>query len=156
MFTGAEIDDTGILLLTAAEPFSVDEVLAFTSDVAAGRHPGIALDMPSILDIRRVDLVRIPTSEVSRYVMRRRALTEQPQAGDMAIVCGDMGSFGMLRMFGVVSELAGLRMEERLLVTMEFDEAVDFIRARTGRPPETRDALLAAIMARADAQASRA
>jgi hypothetical protein len=28
-------------------------------------------------------------------------MTEQPKAGHMAIVCGDMGSFGMLRKFGI-------------------------------------------------------
>lgn len=156
MFTGVEIEETGLVLLTAEEPFSVDDIIAFTSAVAAGRYPGITLDMPAILDIRRVNLVRIPTADVTRYVMRRRALTDQPMASDIAIVCGDMGSFGMLRMFGIVSELAGLRMEERLLVTTEIEEAVDFICARTGSPPGTRGALLAAIDAWTQARESRA
>lgn len=155
MFTGFEIDGTGILFLKAEEPFSVDDVIAFTGAVAKGAHPGVALDMPAVLDIRGVNLVRIPTADITRYVMRRRALTEQPRAGYMAIVCGDMGSFGMLRMFGIVSELSGLRMEEMLCITMDLAEAVAFICDKTGRPAEDRAALLRRVEALADTRQAR-
>jgi hypothetical protein len=155
MFTGCEIDGSGILYLRAEEPFTVDDVVAFTTAVANGAHPGVTLDMPAVLDFRRVDLIRIPTADISRYVMRRRALTDPPSAGYMAIVCGDIGSFGMLRMFGVLAELSGLRSEKLLCVTLDMAEAVGFICDRTGRADAERERLFARMEAIAAVQAAR-
>lgn len=151
MFAGLPVDGTEILLLKASPPFRLDDVVAFVSEVAAGGHPGVVLDMPSILDMRDVTLAEITAADVSRYVMRRAALTATPEAGPMAAVCSDMTSFGMLRMFGIVSDLSGLRPEEQFCVTTDIDEATDFLAAQIGLDGVSDDSLRAQVRNTVDA-----
>jgi hypothetical protein len=52
MFTGVQVDGPWILFVKAEEPFSLDDDVAFTTAVANGAHPGVALDMLAVLDMR--------------------------------------------------------------------------------------------------------
>ena len=137
------IEGTGILLMHADAPFTVDHALAFDRSVARGERPDLELDRPTLLDIRNLRLGRIPPTDVFRYVIRRRAMSGLPKLGALAIVCGDIGTMGVLRLFGVVAHMSRLREEQLLLVTFDMSEAVAFLADHAGLAEEAHSVVLA-------------
>jgi len=98
--------------------------------------------------MREICLADLTAADVSRFGMRRAALTAPPAAGPLAVVCSDMMTFGMLRMFGIVADLSGLRPEHAYCVTTSLEEAARFMAGQVLADP---DALVARLTDLADA-----
>jgi len=132
VLTGAALIPDRLSAIVIAPPYAVDEMLAYLGDVRDGVFEGIRLDTPAILDFRAVRLTDLRSEEIHRYVGRRRKLTSQPSFGPVAFLCGDAGSFGMLRMYSILAELNGLRRESATLISTDAEEAFGWIAARAG------------------------
>lgn len=138
MFMGSPIGNTGILFYRGGPPFSIDQIIRFKTDIFRGCHKGMDLHMPAVADFRALDLGSVPSVEINRYIMARSALGLS-SAGPLAILCEDMRSQLVLRLYSVMAELAGLRNETDMMVTGCPEDAIAFVCDRAGIPKYRRD-----------------
>lgn len=145
MFGAKAICDGRIALLSAVKPFSMIDVNVRLGSIAAGNEPGLSVDMPMLTDARGVSLARLPTEQFMEY-FRRRSREGIPHTGNLlACVCGDTGSFGMLRMFGILAELEGIRPEKRYFVSQDLSEVSAWMAEQVGMEDGAADRIAAEV-----------
>ena len=121
------IDGPGVLYARCAPPFAMNDILDLSRRLASGAVPGVTLSSPAIFDARAISFDAIETEEIRSYMRQRTALSSRKSESPLAMVAGDPGSFGMLRMMGIVAEISGIRDEDRTLVTYDLDDAIAWI-----------------------------
>jgi len=129
MIRRKEYECAGLRVLKAWPPFAFEEILSDSKNVI--EKGGVdALKIPTIFDLRLVDLLPLTSEDVRTFITRRRNLHAAPLSAGAAFVVGDLGSLGMMRMYAIYSELSGLRDEANTLVTMDMEEAFDWLKSR--------------------------
>lgn len=124
---GVRTGPAGIVVAQCRPPFCISELPDIAEEIRQGKYPGLSLSSPVLVDARAVRLARIDTSSFQRHLWRRAALQAGQPPNHVALVAGDLGSFGMLRMFSVLSEIYGVRPETMCLVTGSIREATDWL-----------------------------
>jgi hypothetical protein len=124
---GVRTGPAGIVVAQCLPPFWMSELSDLAEAIRHGKYPGLSLSSPVLVDARAVRLARIDTSSFQRHVGRRAALQAGQPPNHVALVAGDLGSYGMLRMFSVLSEIYGVRPETMCLVTDSIGEATDWM-----------------------------
>jgi hypothetical protein len=71
--------------------------------------------------------MRFEAQEFRRLIERRKAFGEENNHNFTAYIVGDTGSFGMVRMNNIYAEIAGLRDEDKTIVTMDVIEAINWL-----------------------------
>ncbi|WP_417206226.1 hypothetical protein [Antarctobacter sp.] len=147
MFDVKAICDGRITLACVSNPFSMVEASAALDRIRSGEIAGADMASPVLVDVRTVRLALLPTSEFVTY-FRHRARGGIARSGNlMACLCDDSGSFGMLRMFGIMADLEGVRPEDNYFVTESLEEAALWLTQRAG----VDDAVRADIIAETEA-----
>ena len=118
----------------AREPFQLCDLfeLARSRTNADDTHPDLA--NPLLLDLREVELIRSSSSEIRTLVEQRKSFGGEYSDNPVAYLTADSGSYGMLRMFSTYAEIEGLRSAENALVSLNVNEAVRWLVARSERP----------------------
>lgn len=132
MLEARMIGESGVIVARALPPFDMDQVDAFSTELADGAFPGMSLASPAIVDFRAVRLTDLHTADIRRYLTHRRDRQPAPGTGPIALVAGDLGSFGMLRMFAILAEIHGIRPEARTHVTDDVENALQWLSDRLG------------------------
>lgn len=147
MFKPHSVEDGQAIVICAANPFGMVEASAVLAQSAAGKLPGITPASPCLIDVRTVRMARIPTMDFVTF-FRERARRGIPSTHNpLACVCDVSGTFGMLRMFGILAELEGVRTEDRFFVSEDLDEAAAWLEDRA----DLRPGAAARLAAKADA-----
>ncbi|WP_172332554.1 hypothetical protein [Mangrovicoccus sp. HB161399] len=124
------IKGTGVLYARCLPPFAMNDIADLSRRLASGGMAGASLESPAIFDARAVSFADVETDDIRAYIKQRRLMAGRKSIGPLAMVAGDQGSFGMLRMMGIVAEIAGIRDEDRTIVTLDMDEAAGWVAAR--------------------------
>lgn len=132
MMHARPIGQTGVIYCLCTPPFFMGDVLDVTHALAAGTQPGMTLASPVIVDARLVRLTDLMHQDLGWYLKRRQRVKPPGGAGPLAMVSGDVGSYGMLRMFAVLADIAGIRCEAQSLVTESMPGALSWMRSRPG------------------------
>ena len=147
MFVPRPIEDGQAVVICAANPFAIVESSSLLERAALGQVPDVTPSSPVLIDVRTVRMARLPTADILGF-FRNRARKGIPSTGNpLACVCDDSGTFGMLRMFGILAELEGVRREDRFFVSEDIDEAAEWLAGIAGLP----DGAPGRIVAEADA-----
>lgn len=120
-------EEWGFHYVLAEDPFSLEGLTRFGQKLARSAGPEANIDLPSLFDLRAVDLMQDTDDGLRRVVHMRRANRNMPGQNPCAYVVGSLGSFGIMRMYGIFADLEGLRDEALTLVTMDMEEALDWI-----------------------------
>lgn len=121
-----------ITLTCVTNPFSMVEASAALARIKAGEIEGAGMSYPMLVDVRTVRLARLPTAEFVAF-FRQRARDNIARTGNLMVcLCDDSGTFGMLRMFGIMADLDGVRPEDNYYVTESLDDAAGWVTARAG------------------------
>lgn len=133
-------------LVRATEPFKFDDLfqLALKNMGSGDKHPD--LGAPLLVDLRAVNLIKLDAEDVRALVRKRMSFGTDYSNNPSVFVGGDDGSFGMLRMYAAYAEVAGLRAQENMLVTLDMQEAVDWILPRLNAPRSSRSELLKLVI----------
>ncbi|MEL7115005.1 MAG: hypothetical protein AAGP08_05325 [Pseudomonadota bacterium] len=128
----------GFTLVRAFEPFSFDELLERAAEDISELGPAPVLGRPFLLDFREIDLMRFDAEDFKRLMSQRMRMSELYGDTPCAMVAKTEGGFGMLRMYEAYAEMAGLRGEGLVLITVDYDEAVgwisDWVKRKEARP----------------------
>ena len=120
--------------LRAVDPFSMDQIYEYSLRMMQSGDASSDISLPVFWDFRWVNLLHCKVEELRRHIGRRDRLGKAYRNNPTAIVVGDQGSFGMMRMYGILADLEGLRDESRTLVTLDFRAAIDWLVATTEKP----------------------
>jgi len=143
-------DDLGLQYIFGCEPYSLDDLHAILARKARAGGPQGDLGQVMFMDLSRVDLLKQSEAAFRRFIIRRRALNEKMTQNPICFLVGDIGSFGMMRMYGILAEVSDLRDEDLMLATLDMTEAAHWTAARLG----LEDA--GALQARLEAEARTA
>lgn len=120
-------DTGGLRLIRATEPFELDQLYQFGLVCMERGDKSAEFWRPTLFDFRNVNLLQFEADEFRQLIAKRKAFGEEFNNNLAAYIVGDMGSFGMARMNNIYAEIAGLRDEDRTIVTMDVIEAVDWL-----------------------------
>ncbi len=134
-----------VLYARCERPFSMQDVGTLSRRLVQGDVPGAGLDTPAILDARAVGFGDVETDDIRAYMRQRRAMSSRKSFSPLAMVAGDRGSFGMMRMMGIIAENSGIRDEDRTIVTFEIEEAANWLAAQLPAAASCAAALLRSI-----------
>ena len=121
------IDPPGIHFVEGRGSFNLLELFKIGVDVLQRDGPAGDLSRPTLWDVREVNLLDFKTHELKSLIRKRIALGEQYRNSLMAVVVGDEGSYGMMRMYNSLAEINGLRPVEATYLGFDFDEAIQWI-----------------------------
>ena len=131
-------EDPGLLKVSCAEPFSLidlmEQLLAMRK-----KMPGSSIDVPTFFDLRDVSLLKLETHEFRSFIRARKRIKTSLSINPIVFLVGDMGSYGMMRMYSVYAEIDDLRAEEMCLVTDDSTEAVKWLAGKMGNHDLVRD-----------------
>ncbi len=120
--------DAGDLhFVRATEPFRLEQLYQLGLDAIERGGKSAEFWRPTLFDFRNVNLLQFETQDFRRLIKKRKAFGEENNHNFAAYIVGDTGSFGMARMNNIYGEIAGLRDEDRTIVTMDVIEAVDWL-----------------------------
>lgn len=142
------VGEPPIIYARARHVFDMGDVQSLALDLAAGKLPGLTLGSSGIMDVRAASLSGVQSDGIKAYLRRRRELGPTGQeAGFLAMVAGDVSSFGELRMFGALSDIDDIRPEDRTLVSQDLDEAARWLAAQMSPEGPSAEALTHALAA---------
>ena len=120
------IEKLGVNYIIATEPFSLQELFALLAS-SSDKEEHAALGCPTVLDLSRVNIARIETSEIRRHIMKKSTLESARTAAPCAYLVSGMAAFSMVRMALVYAELAGTSPEDMTFITEVLSEAAQWI-----------------------------
>ena len=85
------------------------------------------LDLPALFDLREIELPNDTTDDIKAAIRLRKSLKPETGQNPCAYVMRSPGSFGIMRMYGTYAEIAGLRTQTLTLVTLDLDEAIEWL-----------------------------
>ncbi|MFK7868267.1 MAG: hypothetical protein AB8B58_03385 [Roseobacter sp.] len=109
------------------DPFDLEEIYALQKKQASSGGEQGPLNAPTFYDIRSVDLLVFDSAQLRRLISQRYALGEQHHNNAFAVVVGDEGCYGMMRMYNAYADLIGLRKQANSFVSLDMKEAVEWI-----------------------------
>lgn len=119
---------------------SLLQIVEYGMALGERNAPGSNLDLPALFDLRRTELNSDTSADIKKAIRLRKTLRENTGNNPCAYVVGDLGSYGMMRMYGIYAELEGLRKEDLTLVTEDLDEAIEWLIGYLDLPtPEEED-----------------
>ena len=134
-----------IVLISAVAPFRFDDLYErAVSDLEENANPAL-FGLPFIMDLRQADLLASTSADIRGLLRKRKSLGVKAADNPCCFIAGDIGSFGMLRMYVAYSEAEGLRREENAFVTMELFEGVEWLLKHLKRPGSDAASLLTEI-----------
>jgi len=109
------------------------------------RHESVSPGAVPLLlhDFRHADLSRINANSMQTFISQRAKLVNST-GGPCILLVGNLMSFGMMRMYGALGEIAGVRNEGDTLVTTSPREVLERIVVHTARMDEIDELLLGA------------
>lgn len=111
----------------AEESCSLLGLVEYGIELAHSTKPGANLDLPAIFDLRAIELSDDTTHSIKRAIQLRKSVKKGTGGNPCAYIVGSLGSFGIMRMYGIYAELENLRREEMTLITRDMDEAIVWI-----------------------------
>ncbi|MDW4498847.1 hypothetical protein R5H30_12700 [Sulfitobacter sp. D35] len=102
-------------------------LVEYGMELGQSSGPEANLDLPALFDLRAIELGDDSSHDIKKAIRLRKSLKENTGNNPCAYVVGSVGSFGIMRMYGIYAELEGLRREEMTLITEDIDEAIDWI-----------------------------
>ncbi len=127
--------------LRAEQSASLLGIVEYGMDLGQSAGPEANLDLPAFFDLRAIDLSVDTTLSIKKAIRLRKSLKPETGGNPCAYVMGDLGSFGMMRMYGIYADLEGLRDESLTLVTVDYDEAVEWLVEKAGVDAHTGAAM---------------
>jgi len=96
-------------------------------------------------DFRNADLSWISAHGMQTFISQRAKLTNNA-GGPCILLVSNLVSFGVMRMYGALAEIGGVRNEADSLVTTSPREVLARIIVHAARPGETEELLLGAVI----------
>lgn len=118
-----------------SEPFSLDDLFLLNRSDVISKGAQADLNGPLLEDFSKVDLRSLTAKDIQRYVGKVERAEEIPRRisnNYVACIAKDLNSFAKLRMYGVYSEIAGVRDEENLFVTEDYQDGIHWLTAKIG------------------------
>ncbi|WP_037227475.1 hypothetical protein [Roseobacter sp. GAI101] len=116
-------------------PFSLDELYRLNLTDASRPEKNAGFYQPLIEDYTDVNLITLESSDIIGHLTRIRNAAGIPRSimnNYVTCVAGDLGSYGMLRMYGVYAEIYGVREEEKFYVAESLLEATTWLMFKKG------------------------
>jgi len=117
----------GLHFVKAEKKCSLLGLVEYGVELARAPDKKLDLDLPAVFDLRAVELSNDTTESIKRAINLRKSLKKVTGGNPCAYIVGSLGSFGIMRMYGIYAELENLRKEEMTLVTHDVDEAIAWI-----------------------------
>jgi hypothetical protein len=133
-------EDFGLVVVTYDEPFSVADLMEVAETLGS---PGSGRDRHRalLIDLRKVAVARISGDDSRKFIALRKMRMTGTPAESAAFLIRSGHDFGNIRMHNLWSEAMGLRKEEDTLITVDLEQAVSWLSAKTAQP-ELMDAML--------------
>ncbi|WP_136439501.1 hypothetical protein [Pacificoceanicola onchidii] len=134
-----------LVVVRGEEPFELQDLYTLATDrMTEGQMPD-DLNMPLLLDLRRVDLLRFGTADFQILMRKRADIGKSFPNNPCAYVGRDDGAFGMLRMMSAYATINNVRDEQHQLVTDDIAEAVNWLYPHLSAPPGEEAQLLSLV-----------
>ena len=121
------VEPPGLHFVKGREPFRLNALLEIGTSILGRPGPEGELSRPLLWDMREVDLLKVETGELKAMIRKREEFGAAHANGLMAIVVGDLGSFGMMRMYIALAEIGRLRNEDRFHLGYDMGEALRWL-----------------------------
>lgn len=118
------------------EPFSLDDLFNLNRSDVALNGSQADLNGPLMEDFSKIDLGQLAAEEIQHYVKKNKrseVLTRRFSNNSVACVARDIRSFARLRLYGVYAEIAGVRDEDNLFVTDDYQQGINWLMAKIGK-----------------------
>lgn len=130
----------GLVVVSYDEPFSVADLMEVAETLGS---PGSGKDRHCalLIDLRKVAVAGISGEDSRKFIALRKMRMPSTPAEPAAFLIRSGHDFGNIRMHNLWSEAMGLRKEEDTLITVDLEQALLWLAAKTAQP-ELMDALL--------------
>jgi hypothetical protein len=131
----------GINYRRILEPFDLEMYTSNIGLLLSNDEVPDELFLPAIEDFSQIDLLKIESHELKRFIQWRLGQSKFWRPEIVVIIVKDNGSFGMMRMFGMYAELSGFRSEENFYIATELADGVEWLLRKTGGPIESTETI---------------
>ena len=131
-----------LVVVRGEEPFELNDLFQLAQDRMDNAKVPDDLNLPLLLDLRDVDLLRFESGEVQRLMRMRAGMGKANLNNPCAYVGRDERAFGMLRMMSAYAEINSVRQDQNQFVTQNMMEAVKWLYPRLDAPKDEEQALL--------------
>ncbi|WP_218464790.1 hypothetical protein [Maritimibacter sp. DP1N21-5] len=114
------------------DPFTGSDLVSAMQTLRDGCVSGLSLDVPLFIDASRITTGPMNSAEINRMVLQRPAMEDVPANRPVAVVVPDVRFMVMLRLYGVMAHMSGLREERRQFTTLRTAEAAGWMADQLG------------------------
>ncbi|WP_127903950.1 hypothetical protein [Solirhodobacter olei] len=127
-----QFGNSAVIMVAAWDPFNLHSFHERVSEWAKQNLTENCVRMAAYLDLRGVSVSKLAESDLRRFIMQRSAVADATRDIPIAVHVNNLAAYGVVRMFGILAELSGLRKESSIFPTLSQDEAAAWMAPLVG------------------------
>ena len=123
-----ELEEHDLAYFKEYDPLCLSELLAILRELSTRSE----FKGPFIHDMREVNLLTIKPSDLNRHIVRLKNQVKPEFANPCAFVVRNVDDLSIIRMWGALAEIAGIRKEDDVFATTDVDDALNWVANKLG------------------------